>query len=83
MCLYYFLFSLFKYDQKIFSRTSVDYDVTAKVEGKKKSKIFHVNKISKDARKTTIPSYMFLFNLSKSVISFVLCNAIFTTEPMK
>ena len=84
--LVFVLFSFFIiqiWSEIFFKNNSADYDVTAKVEGKKKSKIFHVNKISKDARKTTIPSYIFLFNLSKSVISFVLCNAIFTTEPMK
>ena len=33
----------------------------------KRSKMFQVKAISKDVRKTIVPSFMFLFNLSKSV----------------
>ena len=33
----------------------------------KRSKIFQVKTISKDVRKTIVPSFVFLFNLSKSV----------------
>ena len=48
--------------------------------------IFQVKTIIKDVRKTIVLSFMFLFNLPKSVI---LCvkerkyNTISTTEPMK
>ena len=35
---------------------------------RKRSKMFHVKRISKDVRKTIVPSFMFLFNLLKSVI---------------
>ena len=34
----------------------------------KRSKMFQVKAISKDVRKTIVPSLMFLFNLSKSVV---------------
>ena len=34
----------------------------------KRSKMFQVKAISKDVRKTIVPSFMFLFNLSKSVV---------------
>ena len=34
----------------------------------KRSKMFQVKVISKDIRKMTVPSFMFLFNLSKSVL---------------
>ena len=33
-----------------------------------RSKMFQVKVISKDVRKTIVPSFMFLFNLSKSVV---------------
>ena len=52
----------------------------------KRSKMFQVKAIRKDVRKTIVPSFMFLFNLSKSAILCVnKCkyNTIFTTEPMK
>ena len=35
---------------------------------KKRSKIFQVKTISKDVRKSIVPSFMFLSNLSKSVV---------------
>ena len=56
------------------------------VRKKREAKFFHVKALSKYLRKTIVPSFMFLFNLSKS---FVLCvikfnyNPIFITEPMK
>ena len=34
----------------------------------KKSKMFQVKAISKDVRKTIVPSFMFLFNLYKFVL---------------
>ena len=34
----------------------------------KRSKMFQVKAISKDVRKTIVPSFMFLFNLLKSVV---------------
>ena len=34
----------------------------------KRSKMLQVKVISKDVRKTIVPSFMFLFNLSKSVV---------------
>ena len=34
----------------------------------KRSKIFQVKAISKDVRKAIVSSFMFLFNLSKSVV---------------
>ena len=34
----------------------------------KRSKIFQVKAVSKDVRKTIVPSSMFLFNLSRSVV---------------
>ena len=34
----------------------------------KRSKMFQVKAISKDVRKTIVPSFMFLFNLWKSVV---------------
>ena len=39
-----------------------------KVQKEKRSKMFQVKEISKDTRKTIVPSLMFLFNLSKSVV---------------
>ena len=77
-------FHYFKnYAQNIFSRIMVLY-IIAKVERKnklfnlkheiilcqkeKRSKMFQVKAISKDVRKTIVPSFMFLFNLSKSVV---------------
>ena len=73
-----FFFHYFKYyGQNIFSRTTMLY-IIAKVERKewilylkheiilyqkeKKNKIFRVRTISKDIRKTIVPSFMFLFN---------------------
>ena len=99
-----FFFHYFKYyGQKFFSRITVLY-LIAKVERKnklfnlkheiilcqkeKRSKMFQVKVISKDVRKTIVPSFMsFFFNLSKSVCH-PLCkgnvnNTIFTTEPIK
>ena len=35
---------------------------------KKRSKMFQVKAISKDVRKTIVPSFMFLFNLWKSIV---------------
>ena len=56
-----FFFHYFKYyGQNIFSR------MTGQKE--KRSKMFQVKAISKDVRKTIVPSLMFLFNLSKSVV---------------
>ena len=52
----------------------------------KKSKIFQVKTLSKDVRKTIVPSFMFLFNFSKSVVLCVKkckCNTVFTTGSMK
>ena len=78
-------FHYFKnYAQNIFSRIMVLY-IIAKVERKNnlfnlkheiilcqketRSKMFQVKVISKDVRKTIVPSFMFLFfNLSKSVV---------------
>ena len=77
-------FHYFKnYAQNIFSRIMVLY-IIAKVERKnklfnlkheiilcqkeKRSKMLQVKVISKDVRKTIVPSFMFLFNLSKSVV---------------
>ena len=37
----------------------------------KRSKMLQVKAINKDVRKMIVPSFMFLFNLSKSVILFV------------
>ena len=34
----------------------------------KRSKMFQVKAISKDVRKTIVPSFMFLFNLWKSIV---------------
>ena len=34
----------------------------------KRSKVFQVKAITKDVRKMIVPSFMFLFNLSKSVV---------------
>ena len=39
-----------------------------KVQKEKRSKMFQVKEISKDTRETIVPSLMFLFNLSKSVV---------------
>ena len=39
-----------------------------KDEKEKRSKIFQVKTLSKDVRKMIVPSFMFLFNLSKSVV---------------
>ena len=81
-----FFFQYFKYyGQNIFSRTMVSY-LIAKVERKqtlylkhefilyqkgKRSKIFLVKTISKDVRKTIVPSFMLHFNLSKSFLLYV------------
>ena len=35
---------------------------------KKRSKMFQIKAISKDVRKRILPSFMFLFNLCKSII---------------
>ena len=70
-----FFFHYFKYGQNIFSKTTVLY-LIAKVERKelylkheiilcqkeKRNKNFQVKTISKDVRKTIIPSFRFLFN---------------------
>ena len=51
----------------------------------KSSKIFEVKTLSKDVRKTIVPSFMFLFDLLKSVVLCVKKSkyTIFTTGPMK
>ena len=80
-CVYIiFFFHCSKYGQNIFSITTVLY-LIAKVEitlylkheiilyqKEKGSKIFQVKTISKYVRKAIVPSFMFLFNLSKSVV---------------
>ena len=80
LCLYYFLFSLFQIWSKYFFNNNGAL-LIAKVEitlylkheiilyqKEKGSKIFQVKTISKDVRKTIVPSFMFLFNLSKSIV---------------
>ena len=78
-----FFFHFKYYSQNVFSRITVPY-LIAKVERKnklfnlkheiilclkeKRSKMLQVKVISKDVRKTIVPSFMFLFNLSKSVV---------------
>ena len=77
------MFVLFFIISNVFSRTTVPY-LIAKVERKeetlclkheisfyqkeKRSKIFQVKAISKDFRKAIVSSFMFLLNLSKSVV---------------
>ena len=81
VCIVFFFYYFKYYDQNIFSKTTVLY-LIAKVERKelylkheiilyqkeKRNKNFQVKTISKDVRKTIVPSFRFLFN------SFEVCH---------
>ena len=76
VCIVFFFHSFKYYGQNIFSRITVLYSI-AKVERKEKTfdlkheicqkekrgKMLQVKVTSKDIRKTTVPSFMFLLNL--------------------
>ena len=84
MCLYCFLFILFQilWSKHFFKNNSALFDSygwkkrinflfktrNRLVSEKKRSKMFQVKVISNNVRKTIVPSFMFLFNLLKSVI---------------
>ena len=83
MCIVFFFHYFKYYGQNVFSRITVLY-LIAKVERnnklfnlkheimlgqkEKRSKMSQVKVISKDVRKAIVPSFMFLFNLFKSVV---------------
>ena len=48
-------------------KTYLKYEIIL-FQKEKRSKMFQVKAISKDVRKTIVPSFMFLFNLWKSIV---------------
>ena len=82
--LVFVLFSFFIiqiWSENFFKNNSADYDVIAKVE-RRKAKYFKLIRSVKMPEKRLVHHTCF-FLICQSLSSFVLCNAIFTTEPMK